>query len=359
MTYMTRDEMVQDAHSWRFLALAAGLGATTLLTVVVSLLLAVPPARASASVPEPTSSRERTLAILQSVVEAGGGFALQARVNDGGTAELSVGDDLAYHFVSERDAWLTVVHVDSHGVVTLIYPNDVGSNNRLEPGVDHIFPAHDAEFGLRVEPPIGKEVVLAVATSAPIAPADLGISFEGDPIAVFDAPDAPAFAERLLERFSAFAPDGRAVARVDQRVLGRSEAAQYRSGDIVDYFTTRSRAIKRPRLDLHVRFATGSHSLDAKAKRNLDEVASALSDDRMATMRFTVSGHTDDVGDDAYNDWLSEARAKSVVQYLTQQRGLGTERLEVEYFGERRPLESGTTVEARRMNRRVEFELIR
>jgi outer membrane protein OmpA-like peptidoglycan-associated protein len=357
MTDMTRDEMVQDANSWRFLALAAGLGATSLLTVVVSLVLAVPPARAS--VTEPTSSRERTLAILQSVVEAGGGFALQARVNDGGSVELSVGDDLAYHFVSERDAWLTVVHVDSHGVATLFYPNDVGSNNRLEPGVDHIFPARDAEFGLRVEPPIGKEVVLAVATSTPIAPGDLGISFEGEPIAVFDAPDAPAFAERLLERFNAFDPDGRAVARVDQRVLGRSEDAQYRSGDIVTYFTTRSRAIKRPRLDLHVRFSTGSHALDAKAKRNLDEVASALSDDRMETMRFTVSGHTDDVGDDAYNDWLSEARARSVVQYLTEQRGLGLERLEVEYFGERRPLESGTTAEARRMNRRVEFELIR
>lgn len=354
---MTRDATIRDPDSRRFLVLAASFGMAVLVTLAMVLLSAAVPARAS--VPEPIEPREQTLALLQSLVDAGGGFVLRAHVNDGESDELSVGDELTYHFVSERDAYLTVVHVDSHGVATLLYPNDVGTSNRVSSGVDHRFPAPEDGFGLRVEPPVGREVVVAVATASPIAPGELGASFERDPIAVFDAPHATELVRKLLARFDATPRDGRAVVRVDQRVLGRSESAQYRSGDIVNYFTTRSRSIQRPRLDLHVRFATGSHALDGPAMRNLDEVAVALADDRMVRMRFTVSGHTDDVGEDAYNDWLSEARARSVVRYLIEQHELEEGRLEVRYFGERRPLEPGTTAEARRMNRRVEFELNR
>jgi outer membrane protein OmpA-like peptidoglycan-associated protein len=127
----------------------------------------------------------------------------------------------------------------------------------------------------------------------------------------------------------------------------------------VTFFSVRERAIRRPRLDLHVHFATGSARLDETARRNLDQVAQALHDRRLAGMRFRVAGHTDSVGDLAFNEGLSEQRARAVVRYLTVERGLAVERLEVAHYGERRPLESNDTPEGRRMNRRVEFELIR
>ncbi len=70
-----------------------------------------------------------------------------------------------------------------------------------------------------------------------------------------------------------------------------------------------------------------------------------------------IQGHTDDIGEDAYNLDLSQRRTESVRRYMVE-RGVAPYRLTSRGFGERQPLERSTTDEARSRNRRVEFVVI-
>ena len=74
-------------------------------------------------------------------------------------------------------------------------------------------------------------------------------------------------------------------------------------------------------------------------------------------MRVRINGHTDNVGDDSYNQDLSERRARAVVDYLTQ-RGIDPDRLGSRGYGEARPVAANATDEGRQANRRVEFEVL-
>jgi outer membrane protein OmpA-like peptidoglycan-associated protein len=72
---------------------------------------------------------------------------------------------------------------------------------------------------------------------------------------------------------------------------------------------------------------------------------------------ITVYGHTDDVGSEAYNQELSEKRARAVRDYLVE-AGIGREIIATKGFGKTKPLVAGTTPEARAKNRRVEVEIV-
>ncbi len=69
-----------------------------------------------------------------------------------------------------------------------------------------------------------------------------------------------------------------------------------------------------------------------------------------------VYGHTDSTGDDAYNFNLSQRRALSVANYLSQQ-GVDSRRFAVTGFGETRPIGNNNTAQGRAQNRRVEIQL--
>jgi OmpA-OmpF porin, OOP family len=75
------------------------------------------------------------------------------------------------------------------------------------------------------------------------------------------------------------------------------------------------------------------------------------------TMKILVKGHTSSEGTDAYNQKLSENRAKAVVDYLIE-RGINGERLAYKGYGKLQPLVPNDTEENRHKNRRVEFEIM-
>ena len=64
-----------------------------------------------------------------------------------------------------------------------------------------------------------------------------------------------------------------------------------------------------------VTFDVDSSALTDRAKQVLDEIVNRWNGKPPATV--TVVGHTDSVADDAYNQTLSEQRAKAVADYLT------------------------------------------
>jgi outer membrane protein OmpA-like peptidoglycan-associated protein len=103
---------------------------------------------------------------------------------------------------------------------------------------------------------------------------------------------------------------------------------------------------------LQVEFERGTARLRPDAMRRLDRLAATLRDPALAQARFVLAGHTDASGSDVINVPLSCARAKAVRDYLGQRHGVAAERLHVEGFGARRPLDAGHPMQA--ANRRVE-----
>jgi outer membrane protein OmpA-like peptidoglycan-associated protein len=96
-----------------------------------------------------------------------------------------------------------------------------------------------------------------------------------------------------------------------------------------------------------VQFVTGSAALTPEARAVLDRTLDCLKDGR-----YEVDGHTDNVGNSAANQKLSEARANAVVQYF-RSKGFDAKRLTAVGFGETRPIADNATSDGRARNRRI------
>ncbi len=71
-------------------------------------------------------------------------------------------------------------------------------------------------------------------------------------------------------------------------------------------------------------------------------------------LKFSVEGHTDSDGDEAFNMKLSKARAKTVMDKLISM-GIDKSRLKYTGWGESKPIDNNATPEGKANNRRVEF----
>jgi outer membrane protein OmpA-like peptidoglycan-associated protein len=71
---------------------------------------------------------------------------------------------------------------------------------------------------------------------------------------------------------------------------------------------------------------------------------------------FKVEGHTDSFGSEEYNMELSERRAETVKDWLVQNMGIDTGRIQTQGYGKTRLLVLGDrSVEEQQLNRRVEI----
>lgn len=96
-------------------------------------------------------------------------------------------------------------------------------------------------------------------------------------------------------------------------------------------------------------------TLLAESKAELEKLLHILTDYPFLTIE--ISGHTDNIGTDEYNRKLSEARAKSVVDYLLEAK-IEPTRLSYRGFGSRQPITTNETEEGRAQNRRVQFTIL-
>ncbi|MBF0203077.1 MAG: OmpA family protein [Desulfamplus sp.] len=85
---------------------------------------------------------------------------------------------------------------------------------------------------------------------------------------------------------------------------------------------------------------------------DLDNVVSILN--KNPGLRIDLQGHTDSMGSDAYNQALSMRRAKAVKAYLLN-KGINTDRMKCEAYGESMPAASNDTEFGRSLNRRVQL----
>ncbi|MEQ9426564.1 MAG: OmpA family protein [Cyclobacteriaceae bacterium] len=102
-------------------------------------------------------------------------------------------------------------------------------------------------------------------------------------------------------------------------------------------------------------FDTGKSTLRSESRVELNKAVDLMKTN--PSMVIEVGGHTDNVGNDDSNMKLSHARAKSVMDYLTQ-GGIAASRLQAKGYGENNPIATNDTDEGRQANRRTEFVIL-
>ena len=105
----------------------------------------------------------------------------------------------------------------------------------------------------------------------------------------------------------------------------------------------------------NVFFKTGSAELEDKSRHELTKVAELLN--KYGSMNIEIGGHTDSTGSLEGNKTLSEARAISVLSYLTNNGKVTGGRLTAKGYGPDLPVGDNGTEEGRAQNRRTELKI--
>ncbi|MCC7244517.1 MAG: PD40 domain-containing protein [Saprospiraceae bacterium] len=118
--------------------------------------------------------------------------------------------------------------------------------------------------------------------------------------------------------------------------------------------TTPAQAEGKPIVLRNIFFEVGAATLLSASNQELEQLIGLMRDN--PRVRVQINGHTDNQGNDADNQKLSEARAKAVYDALIA-KGIPAERLRYKGHGETRPVADNDTEEGRQLNRRTEFEV--
>lgn len=108
-------------------------------------------------------------------------------------------------------------------------------------------------------------------------------------------------------------------------------------------------------------FEFNSSILTKEAREIIDYIYKYMVD--RPNVKIKISGHTDAVGSEEYNQHLSEKRSRSVRNYMSD-KGIDKGRLEYKGYGESKPIapnkiDGKDNPEGRAKNRRVEFTVIK
>jgi len=104
-------------------------------------------------------------------------------------------------------------------------------------------------------------------------------------------------------------------------------------------------------IDMNIEFATDKAAITQGHLSELNRAITFLK--QYPNTRAVIEGHTDADGAAAYNQGLSERRAKAVYEYLVQEADISADRLSWVGFGESRPIADNVSVAGKQKNRRV------
>ncbi len=103
-------------------------------------------------------------------------------------------------------------------------------------------------------------------------------------------------------------------------------------------------------------FDVDKFELQDRSKSEMQKVIRFLNDN--PNLRIEISGHTDNSGSAPYNKQLSDKRALSVYNYLVT-KGINNKRLNYKGYGSEMPIATNDAEEGRKLNRRIEFRIIK
>ena len=105
-----------------------------------------------------------------------------------------------------------------------------------------------------------------------------------------------------------------------------------------------------------VNFDFDRAEVSSDARRILDDIAASMARPEANRLRLILTGNTDAIGGESYNNRLSERRAEAVRAYLAT-KGISADRLTPRAAGKGNPVASNDNPEGRATNRRVLIEL--
>ena len=103
-------------------------------------------------------------------------------------------------------------------------------------------------------------------------------------------------------------------------------------------------------IPLHIKFDTDSVVIKDSYKAKIYQFVNML--DSAPVEKITIEGHTDSVGNDAYNKDLSDRRAKEVALAM-ENFGIASDKLSAKGYGEEKPVADNDSKDGRMQNRRV------
>ncbi|GAB3537098.1 hypothetical protein GCM10027443_29180 [Pontibacter brevis] len=112
-----------------------------------------------------------------------------------------------------------------------------------------------------------------------------------------------------------------------------------------------------PMVFKNIEFEQNQSTINEEMKPILDEVALFMIDH--PSYRLEIAGHTDGFGDPDFNLSLSQDRADAIKRYIERKVNIPNGRIDAIGYGSRKPLREEKTEEDRRLNRRVEFTIIK
>jgi outer membrane protein OmpA-like peptidoglycan-associated protein len=115
---------------------------------------------------------------------------------------------------------------------------------------------------------------------------------------------------------------------------------KYTAGDIIKLET--------------IEFDQGRSTISQSSHAELDKLVALMK--KFSNMHIQVNGHTNNIG--THNQEISEARAKSVMEYL-ESKGIDASRIRYRGYGDTQPVASNKTDEGLARNRRVDIEIIK
>lgn len=101
-----------------------------------------------------------------------------------------------------------------------------------------------------------------------------------------------------------------------------------------------------------ITFDVGKSTIKPESMGEINRIVKLMTDN--PDLKFSVEGHTDNTGNLALNQTLSEARSKAIVEKLVEM-GIDKSRLASAGKGQNNPISDNSTPEGRAKNRRVEF----
>jgi hypothetical protein len=104
-------------------------------------------------------------------------------------------------------------------------------------------------------------------------------------------------------------------------------------------------------------FDNNSSNIKAEMETDLNKVVDFMLDHPY--LRVSISGHTDSDGDANANLRLSKERAMAIRNYVIEKGKINPDRILAEGYGNQKPIVEENTPEDKRINRRVEFEIIK
>ena len=104
----------------------------------------------------------------------------------------------------------------------------------------------------------------------------------------------------------------------------------------------------------NLEFETGKAIIKESSFKSLEDLAKLLL--KKPIWRLKISGHTDSVGKASNNLKLSKKRAQAVGTFM-EKNNINKDRLDIEWFGETKPIADNKTKAGRQKNRRVEMKI--